>query len=118
MRTAPSFTRRRFHDRGWSNGAALLGFGDINGQPPTTQVASNRQWTTYSRQTFAVANPGQFTNLTLRLVRNSPRRSRGRPLPIQSAVTARGCACPSPPTSCSVTSNCTCRENLKQAMND
>jgi hypothetical protein len=59
-----------FDDRGWSNGAALLGIGDINGQRPTTIVASNRQWTTYFRQTFAVTDPSQFTNLTLCLVRD------------------------------------------------
>jgi hypothetical protein len=59
-----------FDDHTWSNNVALLGFGDINGQPPTTTIASNRQWTTYFRQTFTVANPSQVTNLTLRLVRD------------------------------------------------
>ncbi len=61
-----------FGDSGWATGAAQLGYGDgdeitvvgYGGNP------SARYITTYFRKTFAVPNPGQFAQLTLRLLRD------------------------------------------------
>jgi len=56
-----------FADAAWPSGPAQLGFGDGD---ESTLVASNGQWTTYFRRTFTVADPGIYTNLTLRLLRD------------------------------------------------
>lgn len=60
-----------FDDSGWSNGVAQLGYGDgdeatlINGGP-----TSSRFITTYFRHAFMVADPGAFSNLVLRVLRD------------------------------------------------
>jgi len=65
-----------FDDTGWSNGIAELGYGDGgNNRPETTVIgygtnANTKYITTYFRKTFSVANPGAFTNLIVRLLRD------------------------------------------------
>jgi O-glycosyl hydrolase len=59
-----------FNDGAWSSGPAMLGFGDANGLLPSTVVASNRQLTTYFRQTFVVPPGLNATNLNLRILRD------------------------------------------------
>jgi lysophospholipase L1-like esterase len=61
-----SWSQTNFNDSGWSSGPARLGFGD-----PTvfTTVSSNRQITTYFRDSFVVPGNVTFTNLNLRLTR-------------------------------------------------
>ena len=61
-----------FSDTGWSNGVAELGYGDND---EDTTIRSNRTDTTriatyYFRKTFNVANPSQFGDLSLRLLRD------------------------------------------------
>ncbi len=56
-----------FNDAMWSNGPARLGFGN-DGE--VTQVASNRQWTTYFRRAFYVPDPAHVQTLTARLTRD------------------------------------------------
>ncbi len=59
-----------FDDSGWSNGPAMLGFGDANGLLPRTTIASNGQWTAYFRQVFTVSNTAIYSNLLLSLQRD------------------------------------------------
>ncbi len=59
-----------FVDDDWKQGAAPLGFGDLNGLQPTTVVANNRQTTTYFRHAFVVTNASLFTQLGLSLQRD------------------------------------------------
>jgi len=59
-----------FDDSSWSQGAAPLGFGDLNGIVPTTLIANNRQTTSFFRRTFVVANPARFNQLALSLLRD------------------------------------------------
>lgn len=47
---------------GWSNGLAELGFGDND---EATKITSNRQTTTYFRQSFVVSDLAALTNLSL-----------------------------------------------------
>lgn len=60
-----------FNDAGWKTGNAQLGYGDGD---ETTVVNSgpsgNKFITTYFRHVFNVANPAQFTNLGLQLLRD------------------------------------------------
>ncbi len=61
-----------FSDTGWFNGVAQLGFGDND---ETTTIRSNRTDTTriatyYFRKSFNVANPSQFGDLSLQLLRD------------------------------------------------
>jgi hypothetical protein len=56
-----------FSDAGWSSGRARLGFGN-DGE--VTQVASNRQWTTYFRRQFYVVDPALVTRLNARMTRD------------------------------------------------
>jgi hypothetical protein len=56
-----------FNDTNWKSGAAQLGFGD---QDEISQVASNRQVTTYFRHSFNVPDPGAFGSLTVALLRD------------------------------------------------
>ena len=56
-----------FDDSAWRSGAAQLGFGDDD---ESSQVASNRQVTTYFRHAFTVTNPATFSNLTVGLLRD------------------------------------------------
>jgi len=61
-----------FNDTGWSNGFAQLGYGDND---ETTMIRSNRTdntriATTYFRKTINVANPSQFGDLSLQLLRD------------------------------------------------
>jgi hypothetical protein len=56
-----------FVETNWKSGAAQLGFGD---QDETSQVASNRQVTTYFRHSFNVADPAAFGSLTVALLRD------------------------------------------------
>jgi len=59
-----------FDDGNWPSGAAMLGFGDLNGQAPTTTVSNRQQITCYFRRTFSATNTAFITNLTVRLVRD------------------------------------------------
>jgi len=56
-----------YSDLTWSNGAAQLGFGDGD---ETTMIASNQQYTTYFRRTFAVGNPLDFASVSVWLLRD------------------------------------------------
>lgn len=61
-----------FDDTSWAEGAAQLGYGDGD---ETTEVSFggdsfSKHATTYFRQTFNVADPGQIGNLLVRLVRD------------------------------------------------
>ena len=60
-----------FTDTAWAGGPAMLGFGDLNGQLPATAInPTSSRITTYFRRTFNVANPRQFGDLTLNLLRD------------------------------------------------
>ena len=59
-----------FNDATWLSGPAMLGFGDANGIPPATTIASNRQWTTYFRKSFFVPTTAPAASLTARLLRD------------------------------------------------
>ena len=59
-----------FSDATWSNGPAMLGFGAANGILPTTQIASNGEWTAYFRRIFLVPEPANITSLGARLLRD------------------------------------------------
>jgi hypothetical protein len=56
-----------FDDMGWKIGAAQLGFGDDD---EISEVASNRQVTTYFRHTFTVPDPVVLSNLAVALLRD------------------------------------------------
>jgi hypothetical protein len=61
-----------FNDTSWAAGPAQLGYGDgdeatVVGYGPD---ANNKYITTYFRRRFSVSNPGSFTNLLLRLLRD------------------------------------------------
>jgi endoglucanase len=62
-----SWQRLDYDDNSWPSGPAQLGFGDGD---EFTLVSSNRQITTYFRRSFLVADPGAFTNLVLRVLRD------------------------------------------------
>ncbi|MCF7762744.1 MAG: lamin tail domain-containing protein [Verrucomicrobia bacterium] len=61
-----------FNDSSWKSGPAPLGYGD--GDEATVLQfgpnASNKQVTSYFRHTFQVANAGDFSGLTLRILRD------------------------------------------------
>ena len=60
-----------FADTAWPSGPAMLGFGGLNGQIPTTLVNNtSSRITTYFRHSFTVADPRQYGDLTLRLLRD------------------------------------------------
>ncbi len=60
-----------FSDTAWPAGPALLGFGDLNGQTPTTFVNNTAsRITTYFRHSFTVADPRKYGDLMLRLLRD------------------------------------------------
>ena len=64
-----------FSDTGWSNGVAQLGFGDGDENPlgllrRTNSVTRMTNATFYFRRTFNVANPSQFGDLSLQLLRD------------------------------------------------
>jgi subtilisin-like proprotein convertase family protein len=65
-----------FDDRGWLSGPAELGYGDAaEGRPEATVVsfgpdANNKYITTYFRRAFVLTDPGSFTNLAVRLLRD------------------------------------------------
>ena len=61
-----SWSQTNFDDSGWSSGPARLGYGDLT---VLTTVSSNRQSTTYFRDSFVVPGNMTFTNLNLRLTR-------------------------------------------------
>lgn len=66
-----SWRSNTFNDSIWASGPAELGFGDASeGRPETTQISSNRQWTTYFRRAFLVADATMITNLAARLIRD------------------------------------------------
>ncbi len=56
-----------FNDAAWPSGPAQLGFGD---QDEATLIASNRQWTTYFRRAFQVADAALVETLNARLIRD------------------------------------------------
>ncbi|MFN0126813.1 MAG: right-handed parallel beta-helix repeat-containing protein [Verrucomicrobiales bacterium] len=59
-----------FDDTSWPAGPGILGFGDLNGQVPVTQVnAAPARITTYFRHAFNVSNPRQFGDVTMQLLR-------------------------------------------------
>jgi hypothetical protein len=62
-----AWTALSFPDANWSSGAAQLGFGDDD---EISQVASNRQVTTYFRHAFTVPNPAVFNDLSVALLRD------------------------------------------------
>lgn len=61
-----------FDDRGWSMGAAELGYGDDDEATETYPGPdpNNKFVTTYFRRAFVVTNASQFTNLTVGLLRD------------------------------------------------
>jgi hypothetical protein len=64
-----------FNDGTWKSGFAPLGYGDANGQLPTTTIgfgpdSNNKYVTTYFRNRFAVANPSALTNLVVSVQRD------------------------------------------------
>lgn len=66
-----SWMQNDFNDAAWPSGPAMLGYGDLNGQTPTTLVNNTpSRITTYFRHTFNVANPRQFADLALRILRD------------------------------------------------
>jgi hypothetical protein len=70
---APGATwmQNTFTDTAWASGPAMLGFGDLNGQTPTTLVnPTPSRVTTYFRHSFNVTDPRQFGELTLQLLRD------------------------------------------------
>lgn len=61
-----------FNDAAWASGPAELGYGD-GGEATVVGFggnANNKYITTYFRNTFTVANPGQYASLTLRFRRD------------------------------------------------
>ena len=67
-----SWTAPTFDDSAWAAGNAQLGYGDGD---ETTVVsfganANNKYITTYFRKSFTVANPADFSNLTLDILRD------------------------------------------------
>jgi hypothetical protein len=56
-----------YNDSTWSSGPARLGYG---GDGEITKLASNRQWTTYFRRQFYMANPTNVFSLNARLTRD------------------------------------------------
>ncbi|MEX2187874.1 MAG: tandem-95 repeat protein, partial [Pirellulales bacterium] len=70
------FGSSSFNDAAWASGPAQLGYGDgdeatvVNCGPSAPACNANNLITTYFRHTFNVTNPAQFTELTLRLVRD------------------------------------------------
>jgi hypothetical protein len=85
-----SWRSNSFEEVGWSNGLAQLGFGDGD---EITKVASNRQATTYFRQTFVVSNLANFTNLSMWLLRDD-----GGVVYLNGAEVFRSPNLPQPPT--------------------
>ncbi len=84
-----------FNDTGWSNGCAQLGYNDgdeckVVGFGPN---ASAKYPTTYFRKSFTVANPEQFTSLSLRVVRDD-----GAAVYINGTEVLRSPTLPQPPT--------------------
>ena len=59
-----------YNDAAWSNGPAMLGFGDANGLPPVTTISNRSQTTFYFRRAFTVLDAAAFSALTLRLQRD------------------------------------------------
>ena len=64
-----------FDDTGWTNGLAELGFGDSAESRPEVSVinggpSTNRFITTYFRHAVVINNPGDYTNLIVRLLRD------------------------------------------------
>ena len=59
-----NWSQPNYDDSGWASGAARLGFGD---PAVFTTVSSNRQITTYFRDSFVVPGNVTFTNLNFRL---------------------------------------------------
>jgi hypothetical protein len=59
-----------YNDAAWSNGPAMLGFGDANGVLPVTTISNRSQITFHFRRTFQVSDPGAFSSLALRLQRD------------------------------------------------
>ena len=65
-----------YDDAGWSNGVAEFGYGDSgNNRPETTVIgygpnANAKYITSYFRKSFTAGNPGAFTNLIVRLLRD------------------------------------------------
>jgi len=67
-----NWLRFGFNDQGWSNGAAILGYGQGNettvlGYGP---ASTNKYITYYFRQTLSVPNPAAYTNLLLEVLRD------------------------------------------------
>ncbi len=63
--------QNNFADTGWASGRTMLGYGDLNGQAPVTLVnPTPTRITTYFRHSFNVANPRQYGDLTLQLLRD------------------------------------------------
>ena len=62
-----AWTLPTFVDANWKSGAAQLGFGDHD---EISEVASNRQVTTYFRHAFNVSDPAAFGSLTVALLRD------------------------------------------------
>lgn len=59
-----------FDDASWPSGPGILGYGDLNGQVPVTQVnAAPARISTYFRHAFDVSNPRQYGDLTMQLLR-------------------------------------------------
>jgi PKD repeat protein len=59
-----------FDDTAWLSGPGILGFGDLNGQIPVTQVNPvPARITTYFRREFNMTNPRQYRDLTMQLLR-------------------------------------------------
>jgi hypothetical protein len=66
---------RSYNDGSWQSGAAPLGYGDADGQLPTTTVGygpdlNNKYVTTLFRRTFNVANPASVKGMTLSVQRD------------------------------------------------
>jgi len=65
-----------FDDSTWAAGPSELGYGDTSdGRPETTMVSfgpdpNNKYVTTYFRHAFVVTNVAEFTNLSLRVLRD------------------------------------------------
>lgn len=70
-----TWTAIHYNDSAWAVGPAMLGYGDANGEWPTTTVAfgpdaNNKYITTYFRRAFVLSNPASFTALDLRVQRD------------------------------------------------
>ncbi len=64
-----------FNDTTWSNGPAMLGYGDANGSAPATTTgygpdAANKFITTYFRRAFVIPTAGAVISLNARLQRD------------------------------------------------